>query len=71
MCVVVTVVVVVVVTGALSGSVVVGAVADTGCRCKFFPSAPLLGSGDAFGMPCAVGVPDDVVTGCLIAGGSF
>jgi hypothetical protein len=37
----------------------------------FFPSAPLLGSGAAFGIPCAVGVPVELVTGRVIAGGSF
>ena len=49
----------------------VAGVGDTGCRWMFFPSAPLLGSGAAPGMPCAVGVWLDVVGGCVIAGGAF
>src|ERR1051326_8698700 len=49
----------------------VGGFGDVGCRLGFFPSAPWLGSGAGPGMPCAVGVSDDFVTGCVIAGGLF
>ena len=59
------------VTGGVSPIVVVGGSGDAGCPVTFFPSAPLLGSGDAFGMPCAVGVPVELVTGRVIAGGWF
>ena len=59
------------VTGGVSPTVVVGETGDAGCPVTFFPSAPLLGSGAAFGIPCAVGVPVELVTGRVIAGGWF
>lgn len=70
-CVPVAAVDVVCVTGGWSLSVVDGGTGLIGLRVMFFPSTPLFGSGAAFGMPCAVGVSDDVVTGCVIAGGLF
>ena len=51
-----------------------GGVAGTGViglPQTFFPSAPLLGSGAAPGMPCADGVWLDVVGGWVMAGGLF
>src|SRR5436305_7952716 len=60
-----------VVVGAWSPRVYVGGTGDSGFLLGFFPSAPLLGSGAGPGIPCAVGVSDDFVTGCVIAGGLF
>jgi len=48
-----------------------GGVGVIGLRPVFFPSAPLLGSGAAPGIPCADGVWLDVVGGCVMAGGLF
>jgi hypothetical protein len=45
--------------------------ASAGLRVMFGPSAPLLGSGAAGGMPAAVGVCDFFCGGCVIAGGAF
>ncbi len=60
------------VVGAFCGGFCGGAgTGVTGLRCTFFPSAPELGSGAAPGMPCADGVPLDVVGGCVMAGGLF
>ena len=52
-------------------SVVVAGVPDVGWRVMFEPSAPLLGSGAAWGIPCAEGVCDCVCGGCVAAGGEF
>ncbi len=48
-----------------------GGIGDVGFRLMFFPSAPLLGSGAAPGMPCADGDCAELVTGWVIAGGLF
>ena len=49
----------------------VGGTGVTGLRSTLRPSAPLLGSGAAPGIPFADGVWLDVVAGCVIAGGLF
>jgi hypothetical protein len=62
----------VVVVGAFCGGFCgVAGTGDTGLRPTFFPSAAVLGSGAAPGMPFADGVWLDVVAGCVIAGGLF
>jgi hypothetical protein len=62
-------VVVVVVVGVVVVAVVVVGVGPTGC--VVVPSAPLLGSGAAPGIPFAVGDCCLLSTGCVIAGGLF
>lgn len=60
-----------VVAGGVSFCFGCGGTGLAGWRVMFFPSTPLFGSGDAAGIPCAVGVCEDFSGGCVIAGGSF
>ena len=61
----------VVAPGAWSRMVPVGARGSVGLPPIFLPSAPLLVSAPAPGMPFAVGDCAELVTGCVIPGGEF